>query len=495
MTQFCLTCGAPPTKPVWLPEANVLSSLFASNDVPLESHIPLIHDIISDGEAELQKLEVMLARLISRRDEIADQVRRHRNVLSSVRRVPPELICDIFALTMLDGDSDPWHLSHICRTWRALALSYPPLWSLITVPSTGRTPLPAIRAQLLRSANGPLDIHWSLTSNSDVDSELLALLIPHSNRWHSLSLLRGIFMDNLHDALNWLAPLKGHLAQLQKLKAVDLYGLVIPDILSTASNLRQVILTDRNFSPSPDSAMIPWRQITHYWGTYDLERQRDILRHAENLLECLMGFPSMLSPQTNNIDAITLPHLRRLALETPRFLSSLTTPVLEDLYFFHCLPSDTPLLLPFLHRSTCTLQRLTLLHSFVDSAVISVLRVLPRLTYLRLEYARSGNAFDFDWINSMFILGAPSDICPALTSFVFGYIGGNRIPWGLFFDMARSRSRYQECRLEHLYLYNNRDLPVMDDLAAGIEMLRDDGIDAALLKGYGPSLEKNLGFL
>jgi hypothetical protein len=40
-----------------------VSALLTNNDVPLESQIPLIRDIISDGQTEFDELEAILAQL------------------------------------------------------------------------------------------------------------------------------------------------------------------------------------------------------------------------------------------------------------------------------------------------------------------------------------------------------------------------------------------------------------------------------------------------
>ncbi|KAJ7157392.1 hypothetical protein C8R46DRAFT_860111, partial [Mycena filopes] len=88
---------------------------------------------------------------------------QHRAILSPVRRVPPELLCEIFSLTVQnDGDAPkqpPWYLGQVCGLWRHSALSLPSLWSSITIPSvsfgdSGRVSL--LEAQLLRSADAPL---------------------------------------------------------------------------------------------------------------------------------------------------------------------------------------------------------------------------------------------------------------------------------------------------------------------------------------------------
>ncbi|KAJ7925597.1 hypothetical protein B0H13DRAFT_2569433, partial [Mycena leptocephala] len=142
-----------------------LSHLLRSNDVPLEADIPSIRNIISEGqsreraltaqmaalEAEILRLEGAIKRLKrqrsesitqlkQRRTETMNYIRQHHAVISPVRRVPPELIAEIFALTLASPRAwdakdmmkqPPWRLSQICRSWRYTALSFPPLWSSI----------------------------------------------------------------------------------------------------------------------------------------------------------------------------------------------------------------------------------------------------------------------------------------------------------------------------------------------------------------------------
>ncbi|KAJ7511569.1 hypothetical protein B0H11DRAFT_1679530, partial [Mycena galericulata] len=118
-----------------------------SNDVPLDSDIPHIYNTISDLQGPVDVLDVQindvqttLARLILQRNEAAESLRQLRAIVSPVRRVPSDVLCEIFTLAStgtrsMAGDLDivnppPWTLAGICRHWRYAALSSPLLWSL-----------------------------------------------------------------------------------------------------------------------------------------------------------------------------------------------------------------------------------------------------------------------------------------------------------------------------------------------------------------------------
>ncbi|KAJ7087450.1 hypothetical protein C8R44DRAFT_650196 [Mycena epipterygia] len=126
-----------------------LAHLLASNDIPLDSEIPAIHQFISDNQsrvdaldARIDVLRIAMKKLIAERDPIQESVRKHAAIVSTICRVPPDVMCQIFALTLphtmrirlLPVKRPPWRLGHICRSWRNWALADPFLWrSIITV--------------------------------------------------------------------------------------------------------------------------------------------------------------------------------------------------------------------------------------------------------------------------------------------------------------------------------------------------------------------------
>jgi hypothetical protein len=100
--------------------------------------------------------------------------------------------------------------------------------------------------------------------------------------------------------------------------------------------------------------------------------------------------------------------------------------------------------------------------------------------------------------NAMHISGTPADICPNLTSFVFGY-GIIPVPWDLFFAMAQSHFQPRPncpCHLTWLRIFNARDLDIAppDDLLTQISGLRNQGLNVSLLDHHATlQLKRSFG--
>ncbi|KAJ6561943.1 hypothetical protein B0H19DRAFT_942759, partial [Mycena capillaripes] len=120
-----------------------VDNLLATNDPPTDVETSLIRDFITNGalrvdalNAQIDLLRATIDRLIAERDDVADRTQQYLTILSPIRRVPPELVCEIFRwtlphITIVAGQAverPPWYLGHISKTWREIALAYPFLW-------------------------------------------------------------------------------------------------------------------------------------------------------------------------------------------------------------------------------------------------------------------------------------------------------------------------------------------------------------------------------
>ncbi|KAJ7584092.1 hypothetical protein C8J56DRAFT_730652, partial [Mycena floridula] len=90
----------------------------------------------------IDKLRKALDVLESRQAVAKEALRPQKGISHPLRRVPAELLREIFRVTACierDFDSSlqmgklgfPWNISHVCQRWREISISYPALWSVI----------------------------------------------------------------------------------------------------------------------------------------------------------------------------------------------------------------------------------------------------------------------------------------------------------------------------------------------------------------------------
>ncbi|KAJ7120583.1 hypothetical protein C8R43DRAFT_1034213 [Mycena crocata] len=500
MAQLCGKCGAALTSTsIAVAEAPlpVVTRLLYSNDAPIESDIALIRRVVSTEEhkvevldAEIEEVQVALELLMQRRKDAADSVRQHRAILSPIRRIPAELICEILALSTADYERAPWHLGFISSSWRNPVLSYPLLWCSIHIGrSHGVASIPMLETQLLRSANTPLTVSFSRR----VDSTVLALLLQHRSRWSTLKLLNIASADVM-------ALATVDLPHLERLEVLDDWAEDVPlDVFATSTpSLREFILLgdwwqDERKAPTIN---LPWQQLQLYRGSHSVERQLQILRAAPHLVECSLRCHDVESIGVTE-EPLTLPHLRRLYLYEQEFLRLLTAPLLEVLLLSNLAWNLGPLL-SFIHRSSCQLTKLVL--TPVDEAnstdLIDLLRSLPSLTYLFVEggfTSGSGRAGQTAFLDSMTVTSTSSDLCPNLRSLMYGMCGDRSDPPSLplFIPMVESRfARHPSSHLTFFRVFNvdcSSDV-LPDAWAVQLQFWRDQGLDAGYLHYTHPVL-------
>ncbi|KAJ7194547.1 hypothetical protein GGX14DRAFT_546038 [Mycena pura] len=489
-----------------------VNRLLHTNDVPLDSEAVAIRSIVSDSEgrmraldAHILHLQATLAQLSQRRDEIVEHLRVHRAILSPVRRVPMELVCTIFEMVSAQNrvkfGMPPWPLGLICRSWRQYALSYPLLWSSVTVScypyvceSKKQRLLSKLQTQLSRATgtNASLDIHWSWVTGGDApDSRLLGLILPHSNRWRNVS----FHVDSDQCRLDWLLPTSGKLDQLETLEVENFGATTFPNIFTTAPNLRRVVLTllqntNRGAPIYLESIPIPWGQITHYRGEFPGTRQLEFLQAAPNLLDCSLEIAehSNFIPPANT--TVILPHLRRLCLNAAFSRLNVVAPELEELCLVFSMMWMPQFITPFIRQASCMLTRLVLWRCHIHTELTDVLRALPTLSYLLLENRHHQEKDGVAFFASMAISGTDSDVCPHIVSMVYGYEHwDNHTTQDAFISMAKSRFRTQhslQSQLSRLRVfraayYLNRYEPPKFDIKDRIQMLQDEGFDVAFL--------------
>ncbi|KAJ6571189.1 hypothetical protein B0H19DRAFT_908737, partial [Mycena capillaripes] len=112
-----------------------------SNDPPTYLETSLLDKAIEDSRARISQLDNAIAALQANvekhrrlRQATADQIRRGVTILSVVRRIPTDVLTEIFNWTVPDEarrhatNRCPWVLGRVCSRWRAISISLPELW-------------------------------------------------------------------------------------------------------------------------------------------------------------------------------------------------------------------------------------------------------------------------------------------------------------------------------------------------------------------------------
>ncbi|KAJ7669972.1 hypothetical protein DFH06DRAFT_1468697 [Mycena polygramma] len=499
----CWHCGADPgdrdaTARFSCP---AIDHLLRSNDPPLDAETPVLTYFAENGrrrmnslDERIHNLKVTLDGLILERHDLARRVQQCATVLSPIRRVPPEIVGEIFSWTLprttrVAGHPPsraPWYLGQISGIWREIALGLPSLWSSITVfhtddsPRQDFPPLPMVQAQLLRSANAHLHVDFEWMIDEECASPFMDALLAHSNRWRSLRLCgdSNALLELMHAA-------KGRLAQLHTLEIDDDAreddDSVVSDIFSIAPNLRQVVLTTATFSCFSPPLSIPWAQITQYRGVATFEQLTDILPEASGLVDCALGFADDGQEMTDGT-VITLPRLRRLFTERGEFLACLTAPQLEYLSTDTVWP-----VLPFIQRSLCRLTTLVLADASTWlelplEAAIHFSQHTPALENLVLQGSTLAEEDNRRVLSALMVTGSSSDLCPNLTFFAYGALTSAPLSLDALTAMIRSRRQPNRvCQLSSLRVFSCASSDV-ENLLANMQTLIDGGLDVKVLE-------------
>jgi hypothetical protein len=113
---------------------------FNTNYVPSDDEIESIQkDLVSRSE-ELARLNERIRELSAQRDEIQVYIDSHKALISHPRRLPPDIVREIFIACLPTGRNAvmsareaPLLLCRIYSTWRTIALSTPRLWASLHV--------------------------------------------------------------------------------------------------------------------------------------------------------------------------------------------------------------------------------------------------------------------------------------------------------------------------------------------------------------------------
>ncbi|KAJ7353519.1 hypothetical protein DFH08DRAFT_692879 [Mycena albidolilacea] len=197
------------------------TSHLGTNYCPRDEEIPRIKNLLIKPSVRLTRLNdeiaglrMALDRLIEEHNALSAYVDSHKALLSPIRRLPLDVIEEIFMFCVPYGMSateGPLLLGGICRSWRAISISMPRLWSYIHVVSPSwylslpeRGQYDARFGKWLNVCTrraGSLLLSISLADRV-ISAETLRVLVSLASRWGSIRfVLPLLLLQRLSDSL------------------------------------------------------------------------------------------------------------------------------------------------------------------------------------------------------------------------------------------------------------------------------------------------------
>jgi uncharacterized phage infection (PIP) family protein YhgE len=120
--------GPPPTKAKIAEARNILEEQ--------ELSAKLLSDQIADAQKELKRLvaqsEAAINELEEKRKKIQKEISLALAYISPLRRLPNDILREVFYHVFDGKASAAWALSAVCTSWRRLVLGMPNLWSKVS---------------------------------------------------------------------------------------------------------------------------------------------------------------------------------------------------------------------------------------------------------------------------------------------------------------------------------------------------------------------------
>ncbi|KAJ7143129.1 hypothetical protein C8R43DRAFT_954264 [Mycena crocata] len=279
-----LPSGALPTPSQTLELRNFLRSLGAPLDPSYyHSQIAAAGATLSKYDTEIEQLQQTLQGMLSERSKLQDYVDGCRAALSPVRRLPPEILCEIFA-PFSQSLRHSWHsdpgsfrpeaagiaklelleLSKVCSRWHRLIMGTPRFWSDVALnfASWPGEPQDTLLLHLLktfldRGAHYPLTLSMRLTRYpQSAQQAALRLLAEHCQRWKHICFIGYL------TCLQEISCIRGKLDILETLSFDLLHEGGAEDIhlFEIAPKLTRVLF-------DPDSMRcpkLPWNQLSSF---------------------------------------------------------------------------------------------------------------------------------------------------------------------------------------------------------------------------------------
>ncbi|KAJ7155868.1 hypothetical protein C8R46DRAFT_1116679 [Mycena filopes] len=454
---------------------------------------------------EITPLQAQLQRLLEEFTSLNEERNRHKAILSSFRKVPAEILGEIFAWTVpvaLDLDErrrfsmldSPWCLTHVNRRWRVVALENTALWSLVVIrydrrdmrPSSSY-PLPMLKEQLLRAQNLRIHFYGCETPNPAEQVEAFQLLANESSRWEEFSLGVTSHILPLLPGLQDSVPLLRRLwiqtddwRSLPEGQSIDCFA-TTTTLVDAGANMYYRIL------PVP----FPVHQLTRYDLSATLTVHLGILQDAKNLLDARISVIFENNEDWPEFPGVflTLPSLQRLYVSDAQVLTYLDYPQLDEIAMIVDITDVGQLqtnIESALSRSERESHKLTFLGCPDADLLLSIVDHRPSIGELTVMVE---NAKGSDNLRAFMLklTVAPYLMAPRLRSLSFGFEEEAYIRCADYWAIGSAHHIADSSSLHRTALFINlEDLPdaatysrlyALRELGLGVRVL--DGVDAS----------------
>ncbi|KAF7969263.1 hypothetical protein HWV62_27860 [Athelia sp. TMB] len=337
----------------------------------------------------------------------------HYSVLNPTRRLPVEILGEIFVQLqeMLGGRSIA--PTQICRHWREVAIGTSRLWNCIKVPYySGKAAADAEMVTLWQQRSGgqPLTImlgrktwYWGPSAAERKNPAFDSALNSQAHRWKDMQLhvndAIASFLNNIPEDLPMLHTL--YMSGRPRDEVTPFAN------FSNASALRFLTLNGRLSTPMP---IFPWAQLTKCSllreGGYTWQDGYHVLSQADKLQAYKMELDALsAASDVHPLPGICLDHLLSLDVDiveganVRHLFDCLTLPALTDLrviqtFQSHHLEHTVAMII----RSRCTLKRLAIGSrnvALTHGQLLNIFTLTPMLTELKLSFKGSVGLDEF----------------------------------------------------------------------------------------------------
>ncbi|KAJ7702272.1 hypothetical protein B0H17DRAFT_138901 [Mycena rosella] len=459
----CVDCGKPHPASA---RVGLLPSPFQSivqqAVLPTTSETAAIRDYIRDTDGEI-------ARILCEVTQLRRSSERHAAAIAPIRRVPPEVIAEIFMqfseseagmqtsmkydeLQIIDKaytvrpciHKFPLIFGEICAHWRAIALSCPKLWNSISLQCRNtklQTNISLCDLWLKRSGSLPLSIRFYreygegyFTTKEHIShfQDLIRTILPHANRWRSLE-LRNLPAPS-YRVLDDLLP--GSVSRLEHLFVVHHFGEIMKSTIGTTPWVAVRIapkLTCLQFDRiggasvrmGREQSTFPCSQLTHIdLGDCSSSDCLHILANAPSAIVCVFivttASPFLEDGHIFHLQLQTLKITARSRVGLHFLWSRLTCSALStisiDINMSNPDVAGVQDLPQFLTRSGGTIEKFTLRGSgHDDTQFMTCLRGMPLLRRMAISETGTGTQLtDRVWDALVFTLDTGEESSPLI---------------------------------------------------------------------------------